>query len=89
LTSFADNCIETTLGSTSAALTCLGNNYERILWVRRVVPVFQTFANQTGLLSFDWYEGEVKHHTLADVEPEDYHKGSLWFADGLGYDWAG
>lgn len=89
LTNFVDNCTETTLGSTSAALTRMGNDYERTWWVRRVVPVFQTFANQTGLLSFDWCECEVKHHALADVDPEYCQTGRPWFADGLGYDWTG
>ncbi|KAI9490629.1 hypothetical protein BDB00DRAFT_790146 [Zychaea mexicana] len=89
LTSFVDNCTETTLGTTSAAMTHMGKDYERTWWVRRIVPVFQTFANQTGLLAFDWCECEVRHHALADVDPEYCQTGTPWFADGLGYDWTG
>ncbi|KAI9027604.1 hypothetical protein CLU79DRAFT_739919 [Phycomyces nitens] len=89
LTSFADTCTETTFGPTSAAYTHTGNDYERTWWVRRVVPVFQTFANQTGLLSFDWCECEVKQKALADIDPDYLKKGRPWFADGLGYDWTG
>ncbi|CAO3638499.1 unnamed protein product [Mucor hiemalis] len=89
LTNFADNCTGTTLGPSSAALTRLGTDYERTWWVRRIVPVFQTFANQTGLLSFDWCECEVKHHALAEMDAEDFQKGTLWFGDGLGYEGAG
>ncbi|KAI8368131.1 uncharacterized protein BYT42DRAFT_503749, partial [Radiomyces spectabilis] len=89
LTSFADNCTETSFGSGSAAIAHVGNDYERTWWVRRVVPVFQTFANQTGLLSFDWCECEVRHHALANMDPECWQKGRPWFADGLGYDWTG
>ncbi|KAL0076421.1 hypothetical protein J3Q64DRAFT_1609132, partial [Phycomyces blakesleeanus] len=64
------------------------NTYKRTWWVRRVVPVFQTFANQTGMLSFDWCECEVRHHALADEDPENC-KQKTRFANGLGYVWTG
>lgn len=89
LRTFAGNCIETVLGSTSAALTRLRNDNERTCWVSRVVPVFQTFANQTGLLSSDWCE--PKHYALADVVPEDYQKevhGLPMVLDTIGLVWS-
>ncbi|CEG66999.1 hypothetical protein RMATCC62417_03485 [Rhizopus microsporus] len=89
LTSFVDNCTETTLGSTSAAMTHMGNDYERTWWVRRVVPVFQTFANQTGLLSFNWCECEMRHHALTNMDPEYWQTRRPWFVNGHGYDLAG
>ncbi|KAI9029084.1 hypothetical protein CLU79DRAFT_787616 [Phycomyces nitens] len=67
LTSYVDTCTETTFRPTSAAYTHTVNDYERTWWVRRVVPAFQTFANQTGLLSFDWCECKVKHKVLTEI----------------------
>ncbi|GAB5587726.1 hypothetical protein Unana1_02626 [Umbelopsis nana] len=77
LTAFADNCTSTN----TAPLT----DYE----LRRVVPIFQTFGNQTGLLSFDWCEWERKHHAVAEMDHALWEKGRPRFADGLGYDWSG
>ncbi|KAI9496075.1 hypothetical protein BDB00DRAFT_810229 [Zychaea mexicana] len=50
-------------------------------WVCQIVLVFQTFADQTGLLMFDWCECEVRHHALVDVDPEYCQIGTPWFAN--------
>ncbi|KAG0162020.1 hypothetical protein DFQ28_003703 [Apophysomyces sp. BC1034] len=83
LTNFADNCGAVSMNAPAVT------DYERTWWVRRVVPIFQTFGNQTGCLMFDWCEVETKHHAFAQMDPKLWEKGQARFADGLGYDWYG
>jgi hypothetical protein len=73
LTSFADTC------STIAIKTKLYQDYERTFWVQHIIPIFQTFGNQTGLLSFNWCEIPTMHHSSEDQDAARY-------VDGMGYD---
>ncbi|ORE00756.1 hypothetical protein BCV72DRAFT_237410 [Rhizopus microsporus var. microsporus] len=73
LTTFADTC------STIAINTKPNKDYERTFWVKYIVPVFQTFANQTGLLSLNWCEISTICHSNEDQDTTRY-------VDGMGYD---
>ncbi|KAI8078900.1 uncharacterized protein BX664DRAFT_343018 [Halteromyces radiatus] len=86
LINFVDNCTATPISILNNTSTAR-KDYERTWWVRRVVPLFQTFGNQTGLLNFDWCECETTHHALEEMDLTIWEKGSSRFADGLGYDW--
>jgi hypothetical protein len=54
-------------------------NSERTFWVSHVVPIFDVFADQTGLLNFRWCEIYLQAH--ADTTP-----GMVRYVDGLGLD---
>lgn len=60
LTAFADTC------STIAINTKPYRDYERTFWVQHIIPIFQTFANQTGLLALNWCEIPTMHHSSED-----------------------
>jgi hypothetical protein len=76
LTGFADTCCIAAIDIKPCT------DYERTWWVRHVVPIFQTFANQTGTLSFDWCEVETIHYALEGMN-DFFEKGSPRYANGL------
>ncbi|KAG1442573.1 hypothetical protein G6F46_013024 [Rhizopus delemar] len=54
-------------------------NSERTFWVSHVIPIFDVFADQTGLLNFKWCEIYLQAH--ADTIP-----GMVRYVDGVGLD---
>ncbi|KAI8967367.1 hypothetical protein BDF20DRAFT_829667, partial [Mycotypha africana] len=80
LTTFADNCTQKKRQKT---------NSERTYWVRHIVHIFQSFANQTGYLQFNWCESQTKQHALAEINLNSWTKPTTRFCDGLGFDWLG
>ncbi|KAG1464994.1 hypothetical protein G6F46_002435 [Rhizopus delemar] len=79
LTGFADTCCIAAIDTKPCT------DYERTWWVRHVVSIFQTSANQTGTLSFDWCEVGATHQALEGMN-DFFKKGNPWYADGLAYD---
>lgn len=61
-------------------------NSERTFWINGVVPIFQPFFDQTGLLDFEWCEVFSKAHAETALDVESWSKGSAKYVDGLGYD---
>ncbi|KAG0817715.1 hypothetical protein G6F20_002154 [Rhizopus arrhizus] len=80
LTTFADNCTQKKQQKT---------NSERTYWIRHIVHIFQSFANQTGYLQFKWCESQTKQHALAEINLNNWKKPTARFCDGLGFDWLG
>ncbi|GAN01524.1 hypothetical protein MAM1_0008d00957 [Mucor ambiguus] len=78
LTTFADNCTQKKQQKT---------NSERTYWIRHIVHIFQSFANQTGYLQFNWCESQTKQHALAEINLNNWIKPTSRFCDGLGFDW--
>ncbi|OAD70808.1 hypothetical protein PHYBLDRAFT_148031 [Phycomyces blakesleeanus NRRL 1555(-)] len=70
LTHFAGKCKRKKRDST---------NSERAFWISYVIPIFDAFADQTGLLNFRWCEIYLQSH--ADTNP-----GAVRYVDGLGLD---
>ncbi|CEP15287.1 hypothetical protein [Parasitella parasitica] len=68
-TRFVDTCTSAVPPSSTSK-----RDYERTFWVRYIVPIFETFSNQTGLLQMNWCEIP----TLSTDEDK--------LVDGMGYD---
>lgn len=62
---------------------------KRTWWTQPVVPIFQTFANQTDCLTFDRCEVETKPYAVAQMDPKLSKTGQARFADILRYGWYG
>lgn len=77
LTDFAGKCNRKRLRQT---------NSERTFWINRIVPIFQPFADQTGLLDFEWCEVFSKAHAETTVDTESWLTGYSRYVDGLGHD---
>ncbi|KAI8874701.1 hypothetical protein K501DRAFT_315398, partial [Backusella circina FSU 941] len=80
LTTFADNCTQKKQQKT---------NSERTYWIRHIVHIFQSFANQTGYLQFNWCKSQTKQHALVEINLNNWTKPTARFCDGLGFDWLG
>lgn len=78
LTTFEDNCTQKKQQKT---------NLERTYWIRHIVHIFQSFANQTGYLQFKWCESQTKQNALAEINLNNWTKPTARFCDGLGFDW--
>lgn len=74
LTSFANTCSPIGINTRPC------QDYERTFWIQHIAPILQTFANQTGLLSFNWCEVPIK------INPTENQDAPL-YVDAMGYDW--
>ncbi|KAI9020994.1 hypothetical protein CLU79DRAFT_804594 [Phycomyces nitens] len=58
---------------------------ERTFWIDRVIPIFQTIGDQTGLLGFEWCETNPISFTESTINKDTWKSGPLRNVDGLGY----
>lgn len=62
------------------------SNSERTFWVDRVVPLFQIFGDQTGLLNYQWCEVFSRKHAENTMNIKNCTSGKARFVDGMGDD---
>ncbi|KAI8644699.1 hypothetical protein BD408DRAFT_320870, partial [Parasitella parasitica] len=78
LTDFASKC--NILGMNGST------NLERTFWIDRVVPLFQIFGDQTGLLSYKWCEVFSQKYAEISADISNCKPGNARYVDGMGYD---
>lgn len=67
-------------------LLCLITTFKSNTAIDRVVPIFQSFADQTNLLIFEWCEVHSKAHAESNDDIDGWTCGSARYADGIGID---
>lgn len=61
--------------------------YERSYWIDRVIPIFQTFGDQSQLLGFQWCEIPTEEHVEFTIDPDTWMRTTpIKYHDGVGYD---
>ncbi|KAI9030151.1 hypothetical protein CLU79DRAFT_734324 [Phycomyces nitens] len=80
LTEFAGTCYRNPVFNCKSDCTFL---------IDRVIPLFQTLENQTGLLGFEWCDVALDEEAEADEKSgEDDSDEALSYHDGIGYDYS-
>ncbi|EIE85694.1 hypothetical protein G6F46_002002 [Rhizopus delemar] len=61
--------------------------YERSYWIDRIIPIFQTFGDQSQLLGFQWCEIPTEEHVEFTIDPDTWMRTTpIKYHDGVGYD---
>lgn len=59
------------------------------IFVKYVVPILQTFGQQTGCLDFQWCEVHLQQCSRMDMNVSLWTSPAFRYVDGLGYDMYG
>ncbi|KAG1473608.1 hypothetical protein G6F56_000856 [Rhizopus delemar] len=57
----------------------------RTFWIDKVIPIFQSIGDQTGLLGFEWCEKIPQSHVQSVMDTDAWKLGTSRNVDGLGY----
>jgi hypothetical protein len=57
---------------------------ERTFWIDRIIPIFQSIGDQTGLVGFELCETNPTSHTETTMQQDSWKRGPSRNVDGLG-----
>ncbi|CAO3667966.1 unnamed protein product [Rhizopus stolonifer] len=59
--------------------------HERTFWIDKIIPIFQSIGDQTGLVGFEWYEKNPESFSETTTDLETWKHSPVIYVDGLGY----
>lgn len=59
--------------------------HERTFWIDKIIPIFQSIGDQTGLVGFEWCEKNPESFSETTTDLETWKHGPVRYVDGLGY----